>query len=167
MGAERKIVQNAVFLGKRHDNKILKVQILLSRNFVVMAQAPKHRRFVNPLAIYRGRALRARNPEKVWKKSPGASGRGPPRVWKKSQESETLGGPRGLRPRQTTFRVFRGLSSPEGQSRRPQKHYIHRKWFCEYFSCQVTVITTQTLLERNYFACASVSHGTKASITIT
>ena len=40
MGEERKIVQNAVFRGKRHDNKILKVQILLSRNFVVMAQAP-------------------------------------------------------------------------------------------------------------------------------
>ena len=40
-GAERKIVQNAIFRGKRHDNKILKVKILLSRNFVVMAQAPK------------------------------------------------------------------------------------------------------------------------------
>ena len=39
-GAERKIVQNAIFRGKRHDNKILKVKILLSRNFVVMAQAP-------------------------------------------------------------------------------------------------------------------------------
>ena len=41
-GAERKIVQNAVFFfrGKRHDNKILKVQILLSRKFVVIAQAP-------------------------------------------------------------------------------------------------------------------------------
>ena len=39
-GAERKIVQNAIFRGKRHDNKILKVNILLSRNFVVMAQAP-------------------------------------------------------------------------------------------------------------------------------
>ena len=39
-GAERKIVQNAIFRGKRHDNKMLKVQILLSRNFVVMAQAP-------------------------------------------------------------------------------------------------------------------------------
>ena len=39
-GAERKIVQNAIFRGKRHDNKILKVEILLSRNFVVMAQAP-------------------------------------------------------------------------------------------------------------------------------
>ena len=39
-GAERKIVQNAIFHGKRHDNKILKVKILLSRNFVVMAQAP-------------------------------------------------------------------------------------------------------------------------------
>ena len=40
-GAERKIVQNAIFRGKRHDNKILKFQILLSKNFVVMAQAPK------------------------------------------------------------------------------------------------------------------------------
>ena len=29
------------FRGKRHDNKILKLQILLSRNFVVIAQAPK------------------------------------------------------------------------------------------------------------------------------
>ena len=40
-GAERKFVQNAIFHGKRHDNKILKVNILLSRNFVVVAQAPK------------------------------------------------------------------------------------------------------------------------------
>ena len=39
-GAERKIVKNAVFRGKRHDNKNLKVQILLSRNVVVVAQAP-------------------------------------------------------------------------------------------------------------------------------
>ena len=39
-GAERKIVQNAIFHGKRHDNKILKVKMLSSRNFVVMAQAP-------------------------------------------------------------------------------------------------------------------------------
>ena len=39
--AGRKIVQNAIFHGKRHDNKILKVNILLSRNFAVMAQAPK------------------------------------------------------------------------------------------------------------------------------
>ena len=41
-GAERKIVQNAIFFrGKRrHDNNILKVKILLSRKFVVMAQAP-------------------------------------------------------------------------------------------------------------------------------
>ena len=29
------------FRGKRRDNKILKVQILLSRNFVVIAQAPE------------------------------------------------------------------------------------------------------------------------------
>ena len=42
VGVGRRIVpKNAVFLGKRHDNKILKVQILLSRNFVVMAQAPR------------------------------------------------------------------------------------------------------------------------------
>ena len=40
MGAERKIVQKRCFRGKRHNNKILKVQILLSRNFVVIAQAP-------------------------------------------------------------------------------------------------------------------------------
>ena len=39
-GAGRKIVQNAIFHGKRHDNKILKVKFFLSRNFVVMAQAP-------------------------------------------------------------------------------------------------------------------------------
>ena len=37
-GGERKIVQNAIFHGKRHDNNILKVKILLSRTFVVMAQ---------------------------------------------------------------------------------------------------------------------------------
>ena len=39
MGAERAIVHNAVFLG-HHDNILLKVQILLSRNAVVIAQAP-------------------------------------------------------------------------------------------------------------------------------
>ena len=39
-GAERKIVQNATFHGKRHNNELLKVDIVLSRNFVVMAQAP-------------------------------------------------------------------------------------------------------------------------------
>ena len=35
-----KIVQNAVFRGKRHDNKISKVQILSSNNLVVIAQVP-------------------------------------------------------------------------------------------------------------------------------
>ena len=40
-GAERKVVQNAIFHWKRHDNKISKVNILLPRKFVVMAQAPK------------------------------------------------------------------------------------------------------------------------------
>ena len=39
-GRDGVIVQNAIFRGKRHDNKILKVEILLSRNFVVMAQVP-------------------------------------------------------------------------------------------------------------------------------
>ena len=38
--AGRKSVQNAIFHGKRHDKKILKIKILLSRNFVVMAHAP-------------------------------------------------------------------------------------------------------------------------------
>ena len=32
--------QNAVFIGKRHDNRILNPIILLSRKFVVIAQAP-------------------------------------------------------------------------------------------------------------------------------
>ena len=45
-GPGRKIVQNAIFHGKRHDNQILKVNILLSRNFVVMAQAPKFAYFL-------------------------------------------------------------------------------------------------------------------------
>ena len=39
-GAGRKIVQNAILHGKRYDNKFLNVKMLLSRNFVVMAQAP-------------------------------------------------------------------------------------------------------------------------------
>ena len=40
LGAERKIVQKMLFfVGKRHDNKILNVRIILSRNFVVIAQA--------------------------------------------------------------------------------------------------------------------------------
>ena len=38
---EGKSSENTVFLGKRHDNKILKVRILLSRIFVVITQAPK------------------------------------------------------------------------------------------------------------------------------
>ena len=41
-GQRGKSSKNACFFfcGKRHDNKILKVQILLSRNFVVIAQGP-------------------------------------------------------------------------------------------------------------------------------
>ena len=42
LGAEKKIVQECFFFsGKRHDNKTLKVQILLSRKSVVIAQAPR------------------------------------------------------------------------------------------------------------------------------
>ena len=42
-GGKRKIGLNAFLFsrGKRHDNKNLKVQILLSRNSVVIAQAPR------------------------------------------------------------------------------------------------------------------------------
>ena len=42
------MVQNAIFHGKRHDNKILKVNILLSKYFVVMAQAPTSYAFPKP-----------------------------------------------------------------------------------------------------------------------
>ena len=41
-GQRGKSSKNACFRGKRHDNNILKVQILLSRNFVVIAQAPNN-----------------------------------------------------------------------------------------------------------------------------
>ena len=41
-GQRGKSSKNAVFRGKRHDNKILKAKILLSRNFVVVAQAPRN-----------------------------------------------------------------------------------------------------------------------------
>ena len=40
-GQRGKLSKTLFFHGKRHDNKILKVNILLSRNFVVMAQAPR------------------------------------------------------------------------------------------------------------------------------
>ena len=39
-GQRGKSSKNAGFHGKRHANQILKVQTLLSRNFVVIAQAP-------------------------------------------------------------------------------------------------------------------------------
>ena len=51
LGAERRTVQNAAFHGKRHDNKILKVRILLSRNFVVIAQAPRNGLFPDLLFL--------------------------------------------------------------------------------------------------------------------
>ena len=40
MGAERTIVQKHCFRERRHDSKVLKVQLLSSRDFVVVAQAP-------------------------------------------------------------------------------------------------------------------------------
>ena len=45
--AKRNIVQNAVCRGKRHDNIILKVQVLLSKNVVVIGQAPRERNGLN------------------------------------------------------------------------------------------------------------------------
>ena len=39
-GQRGKSSQNAIFLGKRHDNQNLNLQMLLSRNVVVIAQAP-------------------------------------------------------------------------------------------------------------------------------
>ena len=38
-GREEESSKKRFFHGKRHDNKILKVEILLSRNYVVIAQA--------------------------------------------------------------------------------------------------------------------------------
>ena len=40
-GQGGKLSKTLFFHGKRHDNKNLKVKMLLSRNFVVMALAPK------------------------------------------------------------------------------------------------------------------------------
>ena len=42
-GQRGKLSKNAICHGKRHDNKILKVKILLSRNFVVMAHLTRLR----------------------------------------------------------------------------------------------------------------------------
>ena len=52
-GQRGKSSKTLFFRGKRHDNKILKVKILLSRNFVVIAQAPnknKHKKFCDTIA---------------------------------------------------------------------------------------------------------------------
>ena len=51
-GQRGKSFENAVFRGKRHDNNILKVQILLSRNFVVIAQAPRNLSQIHHIRIY-------------------------------------------------------------------------------------------------------------------
>ena len=45
-GQRGKSSKNARFRGKRHDNRILKVQISLSRNFVVIAQAATNTGFL-------------------------------------------------------------------------------------------------------------------------
>ena len=42
IGGREEIDQSHCFLGKRLDNKILKVQIRLSRNVVIIPQAPRH-----------------------------------------------------------------------------------------------------------------------------
>ena len=49
-GGREENCPKAIYRGKRRDNKILKVKMLLSRNFVVMAQAPTQRRhrFIGP-----------------------------------------------------------------------------------------------------------------------
>ena len=46
-----RVVQKRCFRGKRHDNKILKVQMLLSRNFVVIAQAPREESVPSSLSL--------------------------------------------------------------------------------------------------------------------
>ena len=57
------------------------------------------------------RALRARNPEKVWKKSPGA---GPPKVWKKSGKSLESLEKVSKRSRKDFFETFSRLSGAPG-----------------------------------------------------
>ena len=76
LGAERKIVQNAVFFrGKRHDNKILKVHILLSRHFVVIAQAPKGKKTIEKSKAHR-KTKKARKSKKKKKKKARIGGSG-------------------------------------------------------------------------------------------
>ena len=72
------MVQNAIFRGKRHDNKILKVKILLSRNFVVMAQAP-----------YLSAALEKKTRKEKQKTGKDGQGRAPI-SWKQDQQDLTL-----------------------------------------------------------------------------
>ena len=50
IGAERKIVQNDVYRGKRHDNKILKVTILLSRDLLSLRRLLK----ISELIFWKG-----------------------------------------------------------------------------------------------------------------
>ena len=56
-GQRGKLFKNAVFLGKRSDNKILKVRKGLSRNFVVIAQAPRKIRGGLGFVLVRARLL--------------------------------------------------------------------------------------------------------------
>ena len=50
-GAGRKLVQNAIFHGKRHDNKILKVNILLSRNLLSWRRLLRSPTHLMPLSV--------------------------------------------------------------------------------------------------------------------
>ena len=59
-GREENCPKRFFFRGKRHDNKILKVKMLLSRNFVVMAQAPIYTTKIPNIFVQRGQAQKAR-----------------------------------------------------------------------------------------------------------
>ena len=59
-GRRGKSTKNAGCLGKRHDNKILKVQVLLSRDYVVIAQAP-----ILDRVLDRNGTLNCRGPPRV------------------------------------------------------------------------------------------------------
>ena len=60
-----------------------------------------------------------------------------------------------------------GLAAMAMSYRRPQKYYVDKIRFANDFPCQVAITITQRIIEIVHFACASVSHGTKASNTIT
>ena len=53
-GREENCPKRYFFRGKRHDNKILKVKMLLSRIFVVMAQAPNGNQYYKSKTTRKG-----------------------------------------------------------------------------------------------------------------